>query len=46
MGTTLEESGYDVSSKLWSADPKLQDAVGSVHREFLSAGAELIGTAT
>lgn len=46
MGTTLEDSGHDVSSKLWSADPKLQDAVGQVHEGFLAAGARLIGTAT
>lgn len=46
MGTTLEDSGHDVSSKLWSADPKLQRAVGEVHQGFLQAGARLIGTAT
>ncbi|KAJ9115112.1 hypothetical protein QFC22_005442 [Naganishia vaughanmartiniae] len=46
MGTTLEDSGYSVSSKLWSSDPALHEAVQSVHEGFLKAGADIIGTAT
>jgi homocysteine S-methyltransferase len=46
MGTTLEDSGYSVSSKLWSSDPALHEAVQSVHEGFLKAGADVIGTAT
>jgi S-methylmethionine-dependent homocysteine/selenocysteine methylase len=46
MGTTLESSGHDISSALWSADPKLADAVKEVHEGFMAVGAGLIGSAT
>lgn len=46
MGTTLESSGHDISSCLWSADPKLAGAVQDVHEGFLQAGADLVGSAT
>jgi S-methylmethionine-dependent homocysteine/selenocysteine methylase len=46
MGTTLEDSGHNVSSNLWSSDPALRSAVRDVHAGFLDAGAEMIGTAT
>ncbi|KAJ9100050.1 hypothetical protein QFC20_005574 [Naganishia adeliensis] len=46
MGTTLEDSGYSVSSKLWSSDPELHEAVQTVHEGFLKAGSDVIGTAT
>jgi homocysteine S-methyltransferase len=46
MGTTLEDSGYSVSSKLWSSDPELHEAVQKVHEGFLDAGSDVIGTAT
>jgi len=46
MGTTLEDSGHDVSSHLWSSDPKLRGAVRDVHQGFLGAGAGMVGTAT
>lgn len=46
MGTTLEDSGYSVSSKLWSSDPELHEAVQTVYEGFLKAGSDVIGTAT
>jgi homocysteine S-methyltransferase len=46
LGTTLEDSGFSVSSKLWSSDPALHEAVQTVHEGFLNAGADMVSTST
>ncbi|WRT64618.1 uncharacterized protein IL334_001551 [Kwoniella shivajii] len=48
MGTTLESSGYEVSSELWGSellytDPK---AISDIHEGYVKSGAELIETST
>jgi len=48
LGGELEARGYDVSSSLWSASLILQqpEAIESVHRDFLDAGAQCITTSS
>lgn len=48
LGTYLEEKGYDVKDKLWSAkfldqNPQI---IQKIHKEYLEAGAECIITAS
>lgn len=48
FSTTLEDAGHDLNDPLWSAKVLLErpEAVLKVHRDFLRAGADCIGTAT
>lgn len=53
QATHLETLGFDLSSPLWSAsllarkdDPAAHDAITKVHRDFINAGADIIGTMT
>lgn len=48
LATTLEERGHDLNDKLWSAKVLLEDpeAIAAVHRDFLTAGADCLITAT
>lgn len=53
QATHLETLGFDLSSPLWSAsllarkgDPASHDAITRVHRDFIDARADIIGTMT
>lgn len=48
LATTLEDRGHDLDDELWSARVLLEDpaAIGALHRDFLTAGADIITTAT
>jgi len=48
LATTLEARGHDLNDDLWSAKVLLEDprAIREVHRDFLTAGADCITTAT
>lgn len=48
LATTLEDRGWHLDDKLWSARVLLDDptAIAQVHRDFLETGADVITTAT
>lgn len=48
LASTLEERGFDLDDDLWSARVLLEDpeAIGQIHEDFLTAGADCIITAT
>jgi homocysteine S-methyltransferase len=48
MGTELQRRGYDTSLPLWSARPLLEhpEAVLQIHREYATAGADVLVTNT
>ena len=48
LATTLEDRGHDLDDPLWSARVLIDRpaAIGSVHADFLAAGADVITTAT
>lgn len=48
MGTELSRRGFDLEDPLWSAKVLLEapDAILSIHRDYLRAGAELIASAS
>ena len=48
LGTELESRGYDVSSKLWSAQYLLDEAqiIRKVHESYVKAGSDIITTSS
>lgn len=48
LGTELEELGYDISGKLWSAKYLLEDPnlIKTIHQTYLEAGADLLTSAS
>ena len=48
MGSELEERGYRLSDLLWSATALIEepDAIASVHRDYVAAGADVLISAS
>ncbi|KLT43944.1 Homocysteine S-methyltransferase [Cutaneotrichosporon oleaginosum] len=48
MGTTLEADGHDVSGPMWGSElvSRNPEALANVHARYVSAGADIIETAT